>query len=284
VDGLAAKKQNEAMRIRVQVALAAFLCLLIASVPARAQERSLGAIGVGDEDCIRITEIISGSPAETAGLAVGDILTTIDGEPTKRITGKFELTTSKNLGSRLLVSYLREGEQGTAMLIVRTWAQITTSAPIKPTAPAKLTAPAKPTVTREQTTLFGYTLGQPEPDEPEDNELVDLSDYNAGRLTVDTVGDEPHGKVGRLLIYWRPEMCGRAQAAVKDKFGLPSVSSWRGVNGFGIPISGTIWTWHRKNGDVIQWARPDSAWWPDCKLHAWTAEFLRKQPKEKDHL
>jgi hypothetical protein len=85
------------MRIRIQVAIVIFLCVLIASVPARAQERSLGAIGVGDEDCIRITEIIPGSPAEAAGLVVGDILTTIDGEPTRRITGKFELTTSKNL-------------------------------------------------------------------------------------------------------------------------------------------------------------------------------------------
>jgi C-terminal processing protease CtpA/Prc len=98
------------------------------------------------EHCIRITEVIPGSPAEIAGLAVGDILTIIDGEPTKRITGQFELTSSKKLGSGLIVHYLREGEQGTATLIVRNWTQMTTS------------APAKPTVNRAQTTLFGATL------------------------------------------------------------------------------------------------------------------------------
>jgi hypothetical protein len=177
------------------------------------------------------------------------------------------------------------------MLIVRTWAQITTSAPIK------ATAPVKPTVNREQTTLFGYTLGQPDPcdvsgfdclqvseGEPGYNQLTDHFDRSFGNWTVDTVDGEPHGKVGRILIYWQPDMCGRVEVALKNKFGLPSVSSWRGVNGLGIHISGAIWTWRRKNGDVIEWTRPDGAFWPDCKLHAWTAEFLRKQPKEKDHL
>jgi len=100
------------MRIQVHVTIAFFLGVLIASVPARAQERSLRAIGVGDEDCIGITEIIPGTPAETEGLAVGDILMIIDGESTKRIAGQFELTT------------------GNATLIVGTWAQITPSAPI----------------------------------------------------------------------------------------------------------------------------------------------------------
>jgi hypothetical protein len=115
VDTLAAKnaKQNERMRIRFQVAIVVFLCVLIVSVPARAQERSLGAIGVGDED-IRIVEIIRGSPAERAGLAIGDILTTSDGDPSwsRMSSAKFELTTSKEPGSRLLISYLREGKQG----------------------------------------------------------------------------------------------------------------------------------------------------------------------------
>ncbi len=137
------RRQSPFRSLRKEVdglARAVFLCVLIASVPARAQKRSLGAIGAGDED-IHITEIIPGSPAQKAGLAVGDILTTIDGEPswTNLFTGKFELTTSKEAGSRLLVSYLREGKQGTATLIVL--------------------APARTTVNREQTTLFGITLG-----------------------------------------------------------------------------------------------------------------------------
>jgi hypothetical protein len=136
--------------------------------------------------------------------------------------------------------------------------------------------------------LFGYTLGQPEPhcDVSAGVDCLTVAPGEPGYdELVDTVGDEPHGKVGRLLIYWRPDVCGRVEVALKDKFHSPThISSWRGVNGFGIPISGTIRTWQRKNGDVIEWTRPDSAWWPDCKLHAWTAEFVRSQPKVKDPL
>ena len=257
------------------------MCVLIVSVPARAQERSLGAIGVGEEDCIRLTEIIPGSPAETAGLAVGDILTTIDGEPTKRITGKFELTTSKKPGSRFAITYLREDQGATATLIVETWARTATS------------APANPTVSRVQTTLFGTTLGQPNPqlncgswqyarDFVEGNQRSPVCGLG-DNADMGPVIDELDGNVEQITAWWEPEVCWRVQVALKAKFQSPGVSSWRGRNGLGLPISGTVWTWKRKNGDVIEFTHPSPDRWPDCRLNASTSRW-RSQPEEEDHL
>jgi hypothetical protein len=143
------------------------------------------------------------------------------------------------------------------------------------------TAPAKPKVNQEQTTLFGLTLGQPDRF-PTDEEMG--LGYNAVDLHTDTIGDEPEVKIGRIVAVWLPEVCEHVEVALKDKFHSPTrISSWRGRNGLGLPISGKIWIWQRKNGDVVRWVWP-SIDFPNCEVQAWTAEFIRKQPKSKDHL
>jgi|ERR1039458_9403010 hypothetical protein len=132
-----------------------------------------------------------------------------------------------------------------------------------------------------QTTLFGITLGQPYPEGDFDQGLGAQAHWLYGS-GIDT--DELDGNVERIQAQWVPEMCERVEVALKDKFHSPtSVSSWRGRNGLGLPISGKVWRWRRRNGDVIQWTRPSPEWWPDCQVHAWTAKFAA-QPKEKDHL
>jgi S1-C subfamily serine protease len=81
-------------------------CIFLASAFAE-EPQSLGVIGVADQEGIRVTEIIPGGPAETAGLTIGDILTTIDEKPVKKISEKSELMASKKAGSQLVVTYVR---------------------------------------------------------------------------------------------------------------------------------------------------------------------------------
>jgi hypothetical protein len=94
---------------------------------------------------------------------------------------------------------------------------------------------------------------------------------------------ELDGNVETIAAWWEPVNCDRVEVALKSKFGMPSVSSWRGRNGFGIAISGKVWTWRRKNRDIIEWTRPSPEDWPNCRLYASTFKW-RSRPKEKDHL
>jgi hypothetical protein len=137
---------------------------------------------------------------------------------------------------------------------------------------------------RAQTTLFGMTLGQPDPQLDCRNAEVDEPPCGIGtRAEVGPVTDELDGNIEQITAWWLPVMCSRAGVALKAKFHTPSVSSWRGKNGLGLPISGTVWTWRRKNGDVIEFVTPSPDDWPDCRLNASTAKW-RSQPEEKDHL
>lgn len=96
------------------VCLATFLCCTVL-----AQEpQSLGAIGVADNNGIRLTEIVSRGPAEIAGLAVGDVITAIDGKPLKQIAEKAELMTRKQVGSQVVVTYLRAGRPAKVTLVI----------------------------------------------------------------------------------------------------------------------------------------------------------------------
>lgn len=145
---------------------------------------------------------------------------------------------------------------------------------------------------RAQTTLFGTTLGQPDPQlRCGDQSYLDFIEHIqhsplcglGDNAEVGPVIDELDGNVGQITAWWLPVGCSRVGVALKAKFQSPSVSGWRGKNGLGLPINGTVWTWKRKNGDVIQFVNPSDDGWPDCELKASTAKW-RAQPKEKDHL
>jgi hypothetical protein len=175
------------------------------------------------------------------------------------------------------------------------------------------TAPAKRPSTHgiQLTTLFGVTLGLPEPEDhcydgydsswPTGTESEEERNRaSAAAQAVDACLEKKLGlayltttrgprveKLGEnvevITVLWDPVYCDRVEKAVLAKFGAPSVSSWHGRNGFGIPISGKIWTWLRLNKDRIQWTRPSGENWPKCELYADTLKW-RSQPKPKDHL
>lgn len=164
--------------------------------------------------------------------------------------------------------------------------------------------PAKPESKREasskgrhgsQTTLFGTTLGQADPElhcgasEPIFNQSqADQHESDACGLgdnaDVGPMLDQLDGRVEQITAWWLPAVCPRVVTALRAKFGPPAVSSWRGKNGFGGSISGTVWTWRRKNGDLIQWTSPSPDYLPDCRLNASTVKWREQPKKDEDHL
>lgn len=71
----------------------------------------LGAVGIDDGGKAKITQILPGSPAEKAGLAVGDIVTTVGD---KRIAGFDELLDDireKKIRDKVTLKFMRGGEE-----------------------------------------------------------------------------------------------------------------------------------------------------------------------------
>jgi hypothetical protein len=146
----------------------------------------------------------------------------------------------------------------------------------------------------QRTSLFGTTLGKPNPS-VECHGFVDA----AGALTPADPGcglgvnadsgpyvepeTEDGPTVGLIYATWFPVMCSRVQVALVSKFGTPAVGGWHGTNGLGLPISGTMLTWKRKNGDKVRFASPDPRHYPDCYAEASSAKF-RARPEEKNSL
>lgn len=137
-----------------------------------------------------------------------------------------------------------------------------------------------------QTTLFGTTLGKPDPQlgcgayDMSNNPVCGLAE-NADHGPII---EELNGNVEQITTWWRPVVCQRVQVALKAKFpDTPAVSSWHGKNGLGMSISGTVLTWKRKNGDVVEFMSPSTDAYPDCRLNAFSAKW-RSHPQEKDHL
>lgn len=112
--------------------LGEFLLLIsVISTTVSAQEaQSLGAIGVGDANGIRIVQVIPGGPAETAGLKIGDVVTHIDLKPVKKITEQTELMTGKGPGSLLFLTFVRQGQRGTMTIKLPRVADASSSAPV----------------------------------------------------------------------------------------------------------------------------------------------------------
>ena len=143
-----------------------------------------------------------------------------------------------------------------------------------------------------QTTLFGTTLGKPDPQlgcgafEAVNRLQGDYRSSACGLGDDADTGpsmDVLDGNVEHIEAWWQPVFCTRVEAALKAKLGPPIRSSWRGRNGLGLPIGGTVWTWNRKDGDVIRFSNPSPSGWPDCGLDAATAKW-RSRSKEGDHL
>jgi peroxiredoxin len=91
--------------------LGLFLSLL--AVPAFAQEAARPWIGIGIEkgkDGVRVKEIMPQTPAEKAGLLVGDEVISIDDTPVKEPQQLIDLVTSKGVGSKVRLWIARDGK------------------------------------------------------------------------------------------------------------------------------------------------------------------------------
>jgi len=73
--------------------------------------------GVNEQGVI-VQRVIEGTAAEAAGLQAGDIITSIDGNATKRVSHVSEAIKSKQIGDAINISYIRDGNtmQTTATL------------------------------------------------------------------------------------------------------------------------------------------------------------------------
>lgn len=82
-----------------------------AFIGVQAQPLAMSATGQGGAaEGLWITSVVSGSPAATAGLQPGDIITSIDGRPAASADQLTALTLSKRAGDRVELGYTRGGQ------------------------------------------------------------------------------------------------------------------------------------------------------------------------------
>jgi membrane-associated protease RseP (regulator of RpoE activity) len=62
---------------------------------------------------VRITEIVKDSPAQAAGLKIGDLVTAINGKPVRQMTDVSPLMKNATAGSKLGITVVRDGETRT---------------------------------------------------------------------------------------------------------------------------------------------------------------------------
>jgi putative serine protease PepD len=87
----------------------AFIGVQTEPLPASATGQS-GAQG------LRVAVVVTGSPAESAGLRVGDIITSIDGEAATSTDQLVAVTLTKRAGDRVEIGYKRDGSAATTTI------------------------------------------------------------------------------------------------------------------------------------------------------------------------
>jgi peroxiredoxin len=89
------------------------LLMSLIALPALAQEAARPWIGIGIEkgkDGVRVKEIMPATPAEKAGLKVGDEVISIDDQAVKEPQQLIDLVTSKGVGSKVRLWIVRDGK------------------------------------------------------------------------------------------------------------------------------------------------------------------------------
>jgi membrane protease YdiL (CAAX protease family) len=84
--------------------------LLLASVAADAAAPRLGVTAVGGGEGCVVTSIARGSAADRAGLKVGDVVTTIDGQPVRESLELSRIIRRKKVGDHVTVEFIRDGK------------------------------------------------------------------------------------------------------------------------------------------------------------------------------
>lgn len=69
-------------------------------------------------DGIYVAGISQGSPAEKAGLAVGDIITAMDGTKISSMDEMIQLMETKNIGDSIKITYVRDGKENTTSVTI----------------------------------------------------------------------------------------------------------------------------------------------------------------------
>ena len=80
----------------------------------QAEPLSASALRESGTHGLRVTVVTAGGPAASAGLRVGDIITTIQGQPAESADQLMALTLTKRAGDRIELGYEREGRKATA--------------------------------------------------------------------------------------------------------------------------------------------------------------------------
>jgi putative serine protease PepD len=74
------------------------------------------ATGESGTQGLRVAVVVAGSPAASAGLRVGDIITSIDGQAATSTDQLMAVTLTKRAGDRVEIGYKRDGNAGTATI------------------------------------------------------------------------------------------------------------------------------------------------------------------------
>ena len=72
--------------------------------------------GLGASSGAYVVEVTSGSPADTAGIKSGDIITAVDGESITSADGMILAIRSKNVGDTVSVTFVRDGKEQTVQV------------------------------------------------------------------------------------------------------------------------------------------------------------------------
>ena len=75
----------------------------------QAEPLSASATGQSGTQGLRVAVVVTGGPAASAGLRVGDIITSIDGQPATSTDQLMAVTLSKRAGDRVEIGYERDG-------------------------------------------------------------------------------------------------------------------------------------------------------------------------------
>ena len=86
------------------------IALLTLSLAADAAAPRIGVLGEARQQGCLITELVAGGGAEAAGLQVGDVITTVDGEPVADIPGIARVIRKHQVGDTVSVEFLRAGK------------------------------------------------------------------------------------------------------------------------------------------------------------------------------
>jgi len=85
------------------------IAVLAWSIAADAAAPRLGVSGVTHEAGCQVGEVAPGSAAEAAGLQVGDVITSVDGDPISDLRSLTQVVRSKRVGQKVVVEFIRGG-------------------------------------------------------------------------------------------------------------------------------------------------------------------------------